>query len=44
MCLSTSNIHYINLVKDTIDDIKIKIFGSRLCGDKGYISKKIKKI
>jgi transposase len=42
MCLSTSNIHDINLIEDTLDDIKIKIIGSRLGGDKGYISKKIK--
>jgi hypothetical protein len=42
MCLSTSNIHDINLVEDTLDDIKIKIVSSRLVGDKGYISKKFK--
>ena len=42
MSLSTSNIHDINLVEDTLDDIKIKIVGSRLGGDKGYISKKLK--
>ena len=42
MCLSTSNIHDINLVEDTLDDIKIKIVGSRLGADKGYISKKLK--
>ena len=40
--LSTSNIHDINLVEDTLDNIKIKIVGSRLGGDKGYISKKLK--
>lgn len=42
MPLSTSNIHDINLVEDTIDDVKIKIVGSRLGDDKGYISKKLK--
>jgi transposase len=42
MSLSTSNIHDINLVENTLDDIKIKIVGSRLGGDKGYISKKLK--
>jgi transposase len=30
------------LIEDTLDDIKIKIVGSRLGWDKGYISKKIK--
>jgi hypothetical protein len=29
MSLSTSNIHDINIVEDTLDDIKIKIVGSR---------------
>jgi transposase len=42
MSLSTSNIHDINLVENTLDDVKIKIVGSRLGGDKGYISKKLK--
>jgi len=42
MSLSTSNIHDINIVEDTLNDIKIKIVGSRLGGDKGYISKKLK--
>ena len=40
--LSTSNVHDINLVNDTIDNISIKIIGSRIGGDKGYVSKDLK--
>jgi hypothetical protein len=43
MCLITYNIRDINLVEDTLDDIKIKIVGTRLVNDKRYISKKLKK-
>jgi len=42
MKVSKSNIHDLNLVNETIDDIKIKIVGSRLVGDKGYVSSKMK--
>jgi hypothetical protein len=41
--LAPSNIHDINLVEDTIDNISIKIIGSRINADKGYISNNLKK-
>lgn len=41
--ISGSNRHDSNMVIDNLNDIKIKIIGSRLIGDKGYISKKLKK-
>lgn len=41
--LAPSNEHDVCLVEDTIDNISIKIVGSRIGGDKGYISKKLKK-
>ena len=41
--LAPSNIHDINLVEDTIDNISIKIIGSRIGADKGYISNNLKK-
>ena len=40
--LAPANIHDINLVDDTIDNISIKIVGCRIGADKGYISKKLK--
>jgi transposase len=40
--LEPSNIHDINIVNDTIDNISIKIIGSRIGGDKGYISTDLK--
>jgi len=40
--LETSNIHDINIVEDTIDNICIKIDGSKIGGDKGYISDYLK--
>jgi transposase len=40
--LAPSNIHDINLVNDTIDNISIKIVGCRIGADKGYISKELK--
>lgn len=42
MKLSTSNIPDIKLVEETINDIKIKIINSRIGGDKGYTSNKLK--
>lgn len=42
MCLAQANTHDINLVNNTIDNIKIKIIGSRIGADKGYTCKKIK--
>jgi len=41
--LAPSNIHDINLVEDTLDNISIKIIGSRIGADKGYISNSLKK-
>jgi len=41
--LAPSNIHDINLVEDTLDNISIKIIGSRIGTDKGYISNSLKK-
>ena len=41
--LAPSNIHDINLVEDTIDNISIKIIGSIIGADKGYISNNLKK-
>ena len=38
-----ANIHDINLVDSTLDDIKIKIVNSKLLSDKGYNSKELKK-
>ena len=40
--LEPSNIHDINIVNDTIDNIAIKIVGSKISGDKGYISSELK--
>lgn len=40
--LAPSNIHDINLVEDTLDNISIKIIGSRIGADKGYISNNLK--
>ena len=40
--LETSNVHDVNIVNDTIDNISIKIVGSRLGADKGYISSTLK--
>ena len=40
--LETSNVHDVNIVNDTIDNIYIKIVGSRLGADKGYISSTLK--
>jgi transposase len=40
--LEPSNIHDINIVNDTIDNISVKIVGSRIGGDKGYISTDLK--
>ena len=40
--LAPSNIHDVNLVEDTIDNITIKIIGSRIGADKGYISNNLK--
>jgi transposase len=40
--LETSNVHDVNIVNDTIDNISIKIVGSRLGADKGYISSILK--
>ena len=40
MSHTTSNEHDVWLVEDTIDNISVKIVGSRIDGDKGYISKK----
>jgi hypothetical protein len=42
MTLSTSNVHDISIVEDTIDDIKVNIVGSKLGADKGYISEALK--
>ena len=42
MNISGSNIPDIKLVENTLDDIKIQIVGSRLAGDKGYVSFKLK--
>jgi transposase len=48
LSLAPSNIHDVNLVENTIDNIAIKIVGSRIGADKGYISfslkEKLKKI
>ena len=41
--LAPSNIHDINLVEDTLDNISIKIIGSRIGADKGYIYNNLKK-
>ena len=40
--LEPSNIHDINIVNDTIDNISVKIVGSRIGWDKGYISTDLK--
>jgi hypothetical protein len=40
--LAPSNIHDINLVEDTLDNISIKIIGCRIGADKGYISNNLK--
>jgi putative transposase len=40
--VDTANKHDVTLVLNALDDIKIKIVGSRLIADKGYISKKLK--
>ena len=40
--LETSNVHDVNIVNDTIDNISIKIVGSRVGADKGYISSTLK--
>jgi transposase len=40
--LEPSNIHDVNIVNDTIDNIAIKIVGSKIGGDKGYISSELK--
>jgi len=40
--LEPFNIHDINIVNDTIDNISIKIIGSRIGADKGYISSDLK--
>ena len=37
--IDKSNIHDIHLVDPTLVDVKIKIIGSRLIADKGYVSK-----
>ena len=42
MTINKSNVHDINLVEDNLDDITIKIVNSRLGGDKGYNSAKLK--
>lgn len=39
---SGSNVHDVTLVEDLIDKISVKIIGSRLIGDKGYISNRLK--
>lgn len=43
MHLSTAEIADVNLIDDVLDDVKIKIAGSKLGGDKGYISSSKKK-
>lgn len=40
--LETSNVHDINIVNDTLDNISIKIVGSRIGADKGYVSSELK--
>jgi hypothetical protein len=40
--LAPSNIHDVNLVEDALDNISIKIIGSRIGVDKGYISNNLK--
>ena len=40
--LEPSNIHDINIVNDTLDNISIKIVGSKIGCDKGYISSELK--
>ena len=42
LSLAPSNIHDVNLVENTIDNIAIKIVGSRIGADKGYISFSLK--
>jgi len=42
MTMTTSNKHDVSLVEQTLDQISIKILGSRLIADKGYVSKKLK--
>ena len=41
--MTSSNIHDLDLVEDNIKDISIKVIGSRLIGDKGYISSSLKR-
>ncbi len=43
MKVTGSNIHDSRLVLDSLEDINIKIIGTRLVGDKGYNSIKLKK-
>ena len=43
MSFGKSNEHDINFVIRSIKDIKIKIIGSRMIADKGYVSKNLKK-
>ena len=33
-----SNVHDLNLVEQTIDQVTLKIIGSRIIADKGYVS------
>jgi len=40
--LSGSHIHDIRLVEDLVDKITVKVIGSRLIGDKGYNSRRLK--
>ena len=42
MTMTTANKHDLSLVEQTLDQINIKILGSRLIADKGYVSKRLK--
>lgn len=43
MNITSSNKHDITEVEPVIDAINVKIVGSRVIGDKGYVSKKLKR-
>lgn len=43
MNMTSANVHDVHQVDDLIDRIHVKVIGSRLIGDKGYNSEKLKK-
>ena len=42
VCFDKSNVHDLRMVPEALDNINVKILGSRLIADKGYVSKAMK--